>query len=180
MPTRWRPLVFIYSTRRLTVAVAVRLRIRRRAPREYQRMQRLKSKPLVVRSVHMLWCAAQLATCRCRYAVTCISSCVSAMQLLADGTPRYWSFQGLLPLANDDDVGDTVGTDADECDRHTLSCSQHSLQNADQLLDDVQPEPLRDEFACPRTRLTLPKAQQIVYYRPYQIHTFVTLFLPMH
>ena len=58
------------------------------------------------------------------------------------------SFQGLLPLANDDDddvVGDTVGTDADECDRHTLSCSQHSLQNADH---DVLLEPLRDEFAC--------------------------------
>jgi hypothetical protein len=26
VPTRWRPLVFIYSTRRLTVAVAERLR----------------------------------------------------------------------------------------------------------------------------------------------------------
>jgi hypothetical protein len=74
----------------------------------------------------VLWCGLLQVQVRSdMHLVLCFSDAAARPMAHPD------SFQGLLPLANADDddvVGDTVGTDADECDRHTLSCSQHSLQ----------------------------------------------------
>jgi hypothetical protein len=79
-------------------------------------------------------------------------------------------------LANDD-VGDTVGIVSGECDRHTLSCSQHSLQNADHGLDDVPAKPLSDEFA--RASDATHASDSLRTVQSYtEIHTILCYFVP--